>query len=76
MVSWKVKWHVGRYATDANGNPVSVYDGEIFCESMDEKPTEGVANGAWLFEIDTSKIYCFNERTKQWVEWGGGNNGV
>ena len=46
-----------------------------YCEfaglSTDTKPTEGVATGSLFHEIDTKKVYAFNEAgatDEKWVE--------
>lgn len=39
------------------------------CLSTDEKPTENIANGSILAEMDTSKIYMFDEENHVWKEW-------
>ena len=41
---------------------------EIFCLSTDSKPTDGIANGSIAVEIDTGKVYFFNEAGSTWVE--------
>lgn len=38
------------------------------CLSSDSKPTD-VANGSTLVEMDTSKVYFFDETNAQWREW-------
>lgn len=46
------------------------------CLSTDDKPTEGIANGAQAIEMDTGKIYMFNMDDEEWVEVsisGGGS---
>lgn len=43
---------------------------QIACLSTDTKPTEGVANGSVCIEMDTSKIYFFDEENAEWLEWG------
>lgn len=48
------------------------------CLSDDDKPTEGIANGAQCIEMDTGKIYMFNLDDTEWVEVsisGGGGSG-
>lgn len=37
--------------------------------STDTKPTEDVWGGSTFLEVDTKKIYIFNEDTSTWVEW-------
>ena len=41
---------------------------ELFGTSGDSKPTTGYANGSTFLEVDTGKIYLFNESTSSWVE--------
>jgi len=41
---------------------------EAVCLSTDTKPTEGIANGSLCLEMDTGKIYAFNETASTWVE--------
>lgn len=40
----------------------------LFGTSEDTKPTTGFANGATFLEVDTGKIYLFNEDASEWVE--------
>lgn len=40
----------------------------LFGTSNDSKPTTGYANGATFLEVDTGKIFLFNEDTSTWVE--------
>lgn len=44
------------------------------CLSTDEKPTDNIANGSKLIEIDTGDIYLFDEDSETWVELGGGSS--
>ena len=41
---------------------------ESVCLSTDSKPTTGIANGSMCLEMDTGKIYAFNEAGSAWVE--------
>lgn len=41
---------------------------DSFCLSTDTKPTAGIANGSLLLEMDTSKIYAFDEQNQTWLE--------
>lgn len=41
---------------------------ESVCLSTDAKPTAGIANGSLVLEMDTGKIYAFNEAGAAWVE--------
>lgn len=40
---------------------------EVFCKSTDNKPKDGIPNGASLTEIDTGNFYFFDGDTSQWV---------
>ena len=42
---------------------------EIYCLSTDTKPT-GVPNGSICVEMDTGKLYLYDEDGTQWIEWG------
>lgn len=39
------------------------------CLSTDTKPTSNIANGSVLVEMDTSKVFMFDEANSQWKEW-------
>ncbi len=41
---------------------------EVWCVSTDTKPTTGLANGSIAVEIDTGKVFFFNEADSSWVE--------
>lgn len=53
----------------AEGNFVN-YE-EIACTSSDTKPTSGFATGSICVEVDTGKVFFFNESTGSWVEQFG-----
>lgn len=36
--------------------------------STDVKPTKYVGNGSMFFEMDTLKIFMFDEENKEWLE--------
>ena len=36
--------------------------------STDSKPTDGIANGSICIEMNTGKIFMFNEAGSAWVE--------
>ncbi len=36
--------------------------------STDDKPTKGVGNGSIFFEMDTGKVYMYDEQNKEWKE--------
>lgn len=36
--------------------------------STDTKPTTGIINGSIFCEVDTGKVYFFNEAGSAWVE--------
>lgn len=41
---------------------------EAVCLSTDSKPTTGIANGSICIEMNTGKIFMFNEAASAWVE--------
>lgn len=41
---------------------------EAVCLSSDAKPTSGIANGSICIEMNTGKIYMYNEAGTAWVE--------
>ena len=41
---------------------------EAVCLSSDTKPTTGIANGSTCIEMNTGKIFMFNEAGSAWVE--------
>lgn len=73
MVSFPDKTHVRHYA-DADGSMRSLDKVDGYCLSTDEKPVDGMANGSWLYEIDTGTFYCFDEENRKWWPLGGGGN--
>ena len=40
---------------------------EGFCLSTDTKPTNGIENGSQLVEIDTGKLYFYDEEGGIWT---------
>lgn len=43
---------------------------EGHCLSTDTKPVTGIANGSILMEMDTGKVFMFDESSLLWKEWG------
>ncbi len=41
------------------------------CLAADPKPAEGLANGSQLVEMDTGKLFFFDEENALWREFGG-----
>lgn len=41
---------------------------EIACLSTDDKPTAGIATGSICVEVNTGKVFFFNEASGAWVE--------
>lgn len=39
------------------------------CLSTDEKPIENIGNGSTLLEMDTGKIFMFDEENQIWKEF-------
>ena len=47
----------------------------IYCNSTDEKPTDALANGSKLIEVDTGAEFLFDEENSEWVEVSTGGGG-
>jgi len=60
MITWSETKHTG------GSEPYRVGA----CKSTDTKPTEGVANGSILMEIDTGKVWIFDGEDGQWAVFG------
>ena len=41
---------------------------EYFWLSTDEKPTEGVENADIGYEMDTKRVFLFDDTNKNWIE--------
>lgn len=54
------------YSHNWTGEEVSYI--EAACLSTDTKPTDGVATGSILTEVDTGKVYMYDEDGEEWVE--------
>lgn len=63
-----ITYNVTDYEIREGGAKVQEISG--FCLSSDTKPTAGIANGSILTEMNTGKIYMYNEAGKAWVEFG------
>lgn len=51
---------------------MTAYDGSVYQYvglSTDDKPTD-VYNGSVFLEIDTNKVYFYDEDGADWLEWG------
>lgn len=49
-------------------NGTALYVADFFGLSTDSKPTTGYANGTMFLEVDTGKLYAFNESASTWTE--------
>lgn len=45
-----------------------LYIANLFGASSDSKPTTGYANGSTFVEVNTGKLFLFNEAAQTWVE--------
>lgn len=59
MLTWKT--YTGG---ETRGNIIKPY-GEGSCLSTDTKPV-GMTNGSTLMEMDTGKVYMYDEENEQW----------
>ena len=60
---------------EIGGNANTLYPGGYSCRravyyglSGDEKPAEGVHNADIFYEMDTQKIYLYDESNTRWLE--------
>lgn len=64
MISYRVsKWE------GSPGSPRHYVEGA--CLSTDTKPTTQIANGSCLIEMDTGKVFFYDEAGISWKEFGG-----
>lgn len=68
MISYKVRTLLNE---DAEGNRKWYLEGH--CLAADSKPTEGIANGSCLIEMD-GDVTFFDEENGEWVDFGGGGS--
>lgn len=50
-----------------HGNGKVTYRSEYYWLSTDEKPIEGVENADIGFEMDTKKVFIFDETNRTWL---------
>lgn len=43
---------------------------ELYGTSSDSKPTTGIVTGSVFVEVNTGKVFLFNEDASAWVEVG------
>ena len=58
---------VSIYMENKDGTRLEYIEGA--CLSTDAKPTEGIANGSKLMEMDTATMYMFDLISKTWIAW-------
>lgn len=56
-------------STQPNLIPVEEYYLNGVCLSTDTKPTEKIANGSMLIEMDTATIYIYDKDNETWREF-------
>lgn len=56
------------YIRDDDGTVTMGTMADFFCNSGDSKPTTGIVNGSTCIEVDTGKLFLFNEVAGSWVE--------
>lgn len=59
-----------RFETNASGASIAAANATYFGLSTDDKPESGVGNGSCFIEMDTGKLYFFDEDDASWIEWG------
>lgn len=66
MITWSVEVDGKRYIMCPGGECRRAV--EYYGLSTDEKPVEGVKNSAVFYEMDTQKIFMFDEENQAWLE--------
>ena len=56
----------GQYITDKNIPETNV---TLYGLSGDDKPTDGIGNGSCFIEMNTGKVYFFDEANSHWYEF-------
>lgn len=56
----------GQFVTDAN---IPETNNTYYGLSTDSKPVDGVGNGSCFIEMNTGKVYFFDEANSQWHEF-------
>ncbi len=63
-----VTWNLIKYSGRSKPDGTSIYYKEGDCLESDTKPTEGIGNGSKLFEMNTGKLFAFDEQHEKWEE--------
>jgi hypothetical protein len=53
---------------ERSNNMVTGSGFELYGLSTDTKPVEGVDNACIFYEMDTKKVFLFDEQNKTWLE--------
>ena len=61
-----ISYSVTKDVVTSNGKKQYV---EGYCLSTDTKPTTGIQNGSTLIEMNTGKIFMFDEAAGEWREF-------
>ena len=64
MISYQVYQFSGE---KTDGTNLNYFEGT--CLSTDTKPTQNVANGSKLLEMDTATMYMYDAAGSQWLPW-------
>ena len=41
---------------------------EAYCNSEDNKPSDGIITGSFCYEVDTGKTFLFDEKSSAWID--------
>lgn len=62
-------YHVGNYVPVKSGDGYETKNVcDVWCRSSETKPTDGLADGSVCTEIDTGKVFFYDEVNQSWVE--------
>ena len=59
---------VNKFFAGVDSEGKHVFNKEIYGTSEETKPTDGIATGSAFIEVNTGKVYFFNENTGSWIE--------
>lgn len=65
MVTKVIHTNLGEVSIHQGG---STPRGEFYGKAADVKPKEGVKNADIFYEMDTKKVYLFDEEAGEWLE--------
>lgn len=60
-----------KYVPTQSGEMTEIDIIEAYGLAADTKPTDNVANGSAFVEMDSGKVYFYDEANQTWIAFGG-----